>query len=405
MEGEEHIDRKTQLPADFYSTTSFTDRLLDYLAEHESDPTCSEQPFFAYLPFTAPHWPLQAPKETREKYKGRYDEGPTALRENRLRRMAELGIISADVKPAPVVGLKGREWEDLDASERAISARKMETYAAMVDEIDKGIGRILDHLQASGKLDNTMILFMSDNGAEGKLLEAIPMMGSSTNLGQIVNRFYNNSLDNIGNFDSFTWYGPRWACAATAPSRGFKTWITEGGIRCPCIVRYPSSLKAPPAAISNAFTTVMDIFPTVLDLAGVPHPPSQFRGRVVAPIRGKSWLSHLRSEAVVTEKVGVGQQPTIVLPGEIHDPSTTFTGWELFGSCAIRRGDWKAAHQPPPRGKGDWELYNVEKDPGELEDLAETKPEILKGLITDWEQYYAETGMFDTKTEFNVIKG
>ena len=139
---------------------------------------------------------------------------------------------------------------------------------------------------------------MSDNGAKGKLLEALPIMGG-VDLVKIIKKFYDNRTENIGNADSFSWYGPRWAAAATAPARGFKTWTTEGGIRCPCIVRYPSSTHSTTASspdqsprrpgwISHDFTTVMDIMPTLLDVANVQHPAPQFRGRDVVYPRGRS---------------------------------------------------------------------------------------------------------------------
>lgn len=212
------------------------------------------------------------------------------------------------------------------------------------------------------------------------------MMGGASDLASIIDTFYDNSLDNIGNHDSFVWYGPRWACAATAPSRGFKTWITEGGIRCPCLVRYPPLTAQ--GGMTHAFTTVMDILPTVLELATVPPVGDTFCGRQVAPVRGKSWVRHLSQ-----------------LEDAVHDDNETFTGWELFGARAIRRGAWKAVWQPEPRGKDDWELYNVEDDPGETDDRSSFEHEILRQLISDWEQYFAETGMFDFSVKFGVTSG
>ncbi|KAK5954860.1 hypothetical protein OHC33_004586 [Knufia fluminis] len=270
----------------------------------------------------------------------------------------------------------------------------MKVYATIVNEIDQNIQHVVSYLESTGELDNTFILFMSDNGAEGKLLEAIPMMGTVGNMKQIIERFYDNSFDNIGNHDSFVWYGPRWACAATAPSRGFKTWITEGGIRCPCVVRYPRF--APQQArnrISNSFTTVMDILPTVLDLAGasIPDPSKPFRGRSIVPVRGKSWAEHLESADPYATSV--------------HGEDTHIHGWELFGLQAIRKGPWKAIYMPPPRGTNEWELYNLDRDPGEINNKATEEPQILEELIRHWEQYYAETGMIDINVGFGVTKG
>lgn len=386
MRDGEYLDRTNpkHVPSDFYSTTTFTDELIGYLDERKD----KEQPFFAYLPFTAPHWPLQAPRELIEKYRGRYDDGPFALRSKRLQKLIDLGIVKADVEPAPMSSV---QWEQMTAEERIESARKMEVFAAMVDSIDENIGRVIQHLERSGELDNTFILFMSDNGAEGAMLEALPMMGGPGSVNKIIDKYYNNSLDNMGMGDSYIWYGPEWASASMAPSRGFKTWITEGGIRCPCLIRFPplhSSTDGLPAGSStDSFATVMDILPTILDLANIEHPGAQFRGREVVPVRGGSWTAHLS-----------GQQQGF------HDEEEYITGWELFGLRAIRQGHWKAVYMTAPRGKDAWELYNLDNDPGEVYDLADKEPKILERLVQHWETYYAETGMFDPGQEFPMVK-
>ncbi|KAH6896639.1 alkaline-phosphatase-like protein [Thelonectria olida] len=377
MKEDEFLDRTADIQKDFYSTTSFTDQLIDYLDERDQ-----EQPFFAYLPFTAPHWPLQAPRETIDKYKGVYDEGPAALRAERLQRLVGLGLISDQVEPAPMTA---DQWNSMTPVEREESARKMEVFAAMVDLIDANVGRVVDHLKKTGDFENTFILFMSDNGAEGAMLEALPIMGSVGSVGRIIGKYYNNSIENMGMPDSYIWYGPEWALASMAPSRGFKTWITEGGIRCPCLIHYPPFAK--PGSHTDSFSTVMDILPTILDLAGVPLPGSTFRGRQVVPVRGESWVPHLSGQSVA-----------------FHDEEKHITGWELFGLRAIREGHWKALYMNAPRGKDRWELYDLKNDPGEVCDLADEKPEIVERLVQHWEVYYAETGMFDPGHEFIVTK-
>ncbi|OAL54227.1 arylsulfatase [Pyrenochaeta sp. DS3sAY3a] len=384
MRDDKYLDRTNpeDVSADFYSTTSFTDELITYLDQD------NEKPFFAYLPFTAPHWPLQAPRQVIEKYKGRYNEGPEALRAERLKRLMELGIVKPDVEPAP---MPNDSWNRMSAQERADSARKMEVYAAMVDSIDENIGRVVEHLEKSGQLDNTFILFMSDNGAEGAMLEALPLMGSVGTVNKIIDKYYDNSIDNMGEANSFIWYGSEWASASMAPSRGFKTWITEGGIRCPCVIRYPplhsSSLSLGAGAITDSFCTVMDILPTMLDLAGVESPGTKFRGREVVPVRGATWVPHLKGEQV-----------------GFHDEDEEITGWELFGLRAIRKGPWKALWMTAPRGREEWELYNLNDDPGEIHDLATKETKKLAELVAHWEIYYAETGMFDYGHEFGYVK-
>ncbi|KAH8884098.1 alkaline phosphatase-like protein [Thozetella sp. PMI_491] len=388
MDGDKYIDRKTEIPSDFYSTTYATERLLGFLkgrTEIEKN-----QPFFAYLAYLAPHWPLQAPRERSDKYKGFYNEGPTALSEKRVKRLIELGLVPADVVPAKPEGLVGKEWDELSEQDRAESSRKMEVYAAMVEMIDEGVGQVVDYLSSTGELDNTFITFISDNGAEGLMMEALQVMGDGTTMNDIIQTYYDNSLQNIGERDSFVWYGPRWASAATAPSRGWKVWPTEGGIRCPCIVRYPGFAKAPANAITHKFTTVMDIYPTMLELAGIKAPEGTFHGREIVPVRGKSWVAHLTS----------GDYEAT----EVHDEEYHVHGWELVNLRAIRRGNWKAVWMHEPRGRGEWELYNVKKDPGELVDLAKAEPDIMKEMIGHWETYYAETGMFEIPFQFGVAK-
>ncbi|KAL1856886.1 hypothetical protein VTK73DRAFT_8218 [Phialemonium thermophilum] len=392
MRDGEYLDRRTDLPEDFYSTKTFTDELLSYLRSRTSEEKA--KPFFSYLAFTAPHWPLQAPREVIEKYRGVYDDGPSALRQKRLARLVELGLVPKDVEPAPPVGLLDPDWDAMSPEQRAVSARKMETFAAMVDVVDQNIRRVVDYLEVSGELDDTFVLFMSDNGAEGTLLEALPMLGGATSLGALIEKHYDNALPNIGNRDSFTWYGASWACASMAPSRGFKTWITEGGIRCPCLVRFPPLVTtAARGSHTNTFTTVMDVVPTILDLAGVAHPhPSAFRGREVVPVRGRSWVPHL------------GYAGDLACAPSVHDENTAVTGWELFGLRAIREGRWKAVYMTPPRGNEQWELYDVEADPGELHDKASEQPELLARLIQHWNVYYNEVGMFDPDVTFHVVK-
>lgn len=266
----------------------------------------------------------------------------------------------------------------------------MEVYAAMVELVDKGVGQVIDYLESTGELENTFVAFISDNGAEGVSMEALHVMGDQATMADIIHAYYDNSLDNIGNFDSFAWYGPRWASAASAPSRGWKCLPTEGGIHCPCIIRYPAFNLAP-SAVTRKFTTVMDFLPTILELAGIQGPTDRFRDRDIVPVRGKSWAAHLSSGNLE------GTAP--------HDEDAHVHGWELVNLRAIRRGDWKAVWMHEPRGRGEWELYNLAKDPGEQFDLAKQELEIMKELIGHWEQYYMETGIFDIPFNFQYASG
>ena len=374
-------DRFVSVDDDFYSSDFYADTLLRYFQERSADPEGQDRPFFAYLPFQAPHWPLQAPEETIAKYRGRYDAGPDALREARLAALKGLGLCPSDVTAHPVVADGEPEWSDMSAEEQALSARSMEVYAAMVDRMDQNIGRVIDYLTETGELDNTVVIFMSDNGAEGAIVEAMPILGDL--IAAEIERNWDNSLDNLGAPNSFIWYGPRWAQAATAPSRLHKAFTTEGGIRVVGFVTWPGFDRQ--HQIGTAFTTVMDIAPTVLELAGVTHPGTEYRGRDVAPMRGGSLVPYLSGGAEA-----------------VHDADTD-TGWELFGRRAIRRGDWKALYLPRPYGPGAWQLYDLSADPGEIDDLAASRPDKLAELLALWDRYVEDTGVIlDPVSFFDV---
>ena len=385
-------DRKidvNELPKDFFSSDYFTSKLLQYLKERNSEQ--KQQPFFAYLPYSAPHWPLQAPLEDRMAYRGVYDDGPEALRQKRVARLKELGLVPKDAKPhdvivPPVDRTLTREWELLSENEKAFSSRTMEVYAGMVQNMDSHIGRILDHLRSTGELDNTFVLFMSDNGAEGLLLESYPVIKG--NVFEHIDRYYDNSLDNIGNANSYVWYGPRWASAGTAPARLYKSFNSEGGIRVPMMIMYPPLTSQRSGGIDHSFATVMDIMPTLLELAGASHPGRTYKSRDVVPMRGKSWVKYLSNQD--SEK-------------HIHDEETV-TGWELFDRQALRKGKWKAVLIPPPFGPGTWQLYDLSVDPGETEDLSQQHPEKSAELLKHWEEYVTEVGVAGKAPQYGVLQ-
>jgi arylsulfatase A-like enzyme len=353
---------------DFYSSDFYADTLLRYFDERGED---DDRPFFAYLPFQAPHWPLQAPDASIAKYHGGYDAGPDALREARLAALKELGLCAPDVVPHPVVADGAAEWTDMTSDERAFSARSMEVYAGMVDRMDWNIGRVIDYLAETGELDDTVVIFLSDNGAEGAIVEAMPILGDR--IVQMIEKHCDHSVDNLGRPDSFIWYGPRWAQAATAPSRLHKAFTAEGGIRVVGFVTWPGFARQ--REIGTAFSTVMDIAPTVLELAGVEHPGTTYRDREVAPMRGQSLVPYLSGDTEV-----------------VHDADTS-TGWELFGRRAIRQGDWKALHLPEPYGTGTWQLYDLSTDRGEIDDLAAARPDKLAELLALWDRYVEDNGV------------
>ncbi|KAI1274664.1 alkaline-phosphatase-like protein [Xylaria sp. FL0933] len=386
----------SKLPDDFYSSDTYADTMIDYLNGRTEEE--KEKPFFAYLPFSAPHWPLQAPREVCEKYRGWYEDGPEALRQKRIAKLKEIGMVEPHVKAHDVVIVDGKpeNWDDLDEETRRSSSRAMEVFAAMVDRMDWNIGRVLEHLKKTGEYDNTFVLFMSDNGAEGASFEAEAIVGTS--IMEHVHKYYDNSLDNIGRGNSFVWYGCRWAQAATAPSRLYKMHSTEGGCRVPLVVRLPvakdssnsSATSTEGGVITHAFCTVMDIVPTILELANLRH-PATYQGRAIAPLRGRSWTDFLSS---ITNGTKNGKEEL-----EIH-PSTYAVGFEIRGSGAVRRGNWKITFVPAPKGPHKWELFDMKADPGEVNDLSEQFPDIMKEMLALWDEYKTEVGSVGVADEY-----
>ncbi|KAF7913742.1 uncharacterized protein EAF01_000148 [Botrytis porri] len=324
-----------KLPEDWYSSNGYGDKMLEYLKEKNEKK--DERPFFGYFPFTAPHWPLQAPPEFVEKYKGVYDAGPDALH----------------VEPHPVVADEVKEWNDLTAEEKAKSCRAIEVFAAMVECIDYNVGH---------------------NGAEGAAYEAYPIVQGS--MIQHLQKYYNNSLENLGNGDSFIWYGSRWAQAATASSRLYKAYTTEGGVRIPFVAQFPSSFNTHTTnSITHNFATVMDLAPTILEMAGTQHPALTYQGREIVHMRGKSMLPFIS-----------GTSPRIHAEDFI-------SGWETCDRAALRKGSWKIVSISKLKGTEKWQLCNLSVDPGEIHDLADAQPEKLKDLIKLWDGYVLETGV------------
>lgn len=356
----------TTVPADFYSSNFYADKLVSYLKAHQG-----EQPFLAYLAFTAPHWPLQAPAEAIAKYERRYDAGYEVIRAERLARQKALGILPQDFYPSVPRNL-WPQWRRLPPAKQQQEARRMAIYAAMVDVMDRNIGKVIQQLKASGQYDNTVIIFMSDNGAEGGYVGDRPSS---------IPR--DNSLANLGKPSSYVSYGPNWAQVSALPFNLFKGFSFEGGITVPAIVRYPSRLAG--GQVTTAPAHVTDIAPTLLQLAGVAQPERQ-DGRDVARFQGQSLIPLLS-----------GKQ------GMVHQRFDQ--GWELFGQKAYRQGDWKIVYSPPPFGTGRWQLYNLQHDRAELMDLSGHHPTKVVELLAGYEAYVKHNGVLDLSGLAQRIRG
>ncbi len=358
--------RPVELPEDFYSTRYYAERMIAYLDASRDD----GEPFFGYLAFTAPHWPLQAPDTSIARYRGRYDAGYEALHTARMENLKERGLIAKDVEAHP--GSEGQPaWDTLSEEQKRVEARKMEIYAAMVHDVDIYVGRVLDHLKAMGEYDNTFIFFMSDNGAEGHDLQRTWPF-----LQDWIAECCDNSYANMGRGNSYLDYGPNWARAGVGPFRLYKGYATEGGIRVPAIVRMPG--QASMEKVHRTMVTVKDVMPTVLELAGVTHPAETggaYKGRTVFPMQGRSMKAMLMGDVATVH----GEDPVM--------------GWELFGRRAIRKGPWKLTWTTAPYGPDDWELFNLAEDPGEVNNLSEAYPDRKQELLELWEAYVEENGV------------
>jgi len=335
------IDDKAYIPKDdnFYITDAFSDNAVKYLDEYGR----REKPFFLYVAYTAPHWPLHALPEDIAKYKGKYLKGWENLRRQRHKRMIEMGIVDEKwpLTPRDDGAVK---WDTVEDKE--LMDLKMAIYAAQIDRMDQGIGKIMKKLREIGKQNNTLVMFLSDNGG---CHETGPLGFDRRN----------NGLP-PGGVDSYMSYGRSWANASNTPFRRFKKWVHEGGISTPLIAYWPAVIKKR-NSITHQPGHVIDIMATCCDVASAEY-PNTFRGKKITPKQGMSLLP--------------------ILQGKKRRPHNAIF-WEHIGNCAVRQGKWKLVAEK----NGDWELYDLEKDRTEMNNLAEKYPKKaneLMALYKDW---------------------
>jgi arylsulfatase len=363
-----------ELPDDFYSSKNYVDSIISYI---DSDKT-GEKPFFAYLSFTAPHNPLHAPKEYIEKYKGKYNDGWEEMARHRLNRLQELNLIPKDHRAAPYPAWLNK-WDSLTDEQKASRAKDMEVYAAMIDYMDMSIGRLIDYLKEINQYENTLIVFLSDNGASKTTIMDYASLGNEV---ATYLETFDNSLNNKGLPNSATDIGPAWAWAANTPFKLTKGYPTEGGMRVPCIIKMPGEFKISNEKVTG-FAYVYDIMPTILELAQAEH-PSEYNGKKVLPMQGHSMLS--------------------VLSGESDDLNEMEFGFEIYGMLTYRVGSWKIVNMPIPYGTGDWALYNLKNDLSEQSDLSEKFPDLLSGLIDKYNSYAIRNGIIPPDSPIGYAK-
>jgi arylsulfatase len=361
-----------RLPDDFYSSKNYTDALIEFIDSNKGD----GKPFFAYLSYTAPHDPLHAPAEYIAKYEGKYDDGWDALALRRLTSLKKLGLVPAEVDEFPA-NFMTRKWETLSADEKRKHARDMEVYAAMVEYMDMSIGRLFEYLKANALYDNTLIVFFSDNGANGAPATAYPGNADGSYLAT-----FSNELENRGLPNSFVDMGPGWARASSAPFRLFKSFTTQGGIKSPLIAKMPGEM-AVRGQWNHTFLHVTDIMPTLLEVAAATYPET-LEGRAIKQPIGRSVMPILSgAQEGIRDDEGVG--------------------YELFEMKAYIRGKWKLLRLPEPFGSGTWHLYDLDEDPGEIRDVSDDHPDVKAAMIEAWQQYAEENEVFDHKGRFDAL--
>jgi arylsulfatase len=351
-------------PVGPYSSDLFTEKLIRVIESEHGD----GRPFFALLAFTAPHFPLQAPAELIEKYADRYVDGWDVTRQRRFERMQELGLVPREMALPPRIE-EVPDWHSLTEEERRIEAKKMAIFAAMVDNLDSNVGRVLALLEELGETDNTLVMFLSDNGTDPYDRNRRPIYAALQDQG------YDNGLANLGAADSNVFYGLGWAQVGSVHHRHYKFLTSEGGMHVPMIARFPGVLAA--GEDRHAFTSAVDITPTLLDLAGVEPPGTEYRGRAVHAMRGRSLLPYLLDESEV--------------PYADDEP----VAFEIFGHGVVFMGPWKAVRLREPWDESVWRLYDLASDPGEQRDLASENPETLARLVDAYEEFARANGVID----------
>jgi arylsulfatase A-like enzyme len=369
--GNQNIEHEAREPGFFY-TDAISDNAVRFLREHHAQH--ADEPFFEYVAYTAPHWPLHAHDDDIAKYRGRFDAGWDALREQRLQRLVDSGLLDAAWQLSPRDPSQP-PWTN--AEHKAWLARCMEVYAAQIDRMDQGIARIVRTLEETGRLDDTLVIFLADNGAcaedipEGvpidELVNKLMIARSHTRDGRPV-QFGNDPERMPGPEDTYQSYGTAWANLSNTPFRLYKHWIHEGGIATPLICHWPRAITDR-GAIRHTPGYLPDIMATIVDVTGVAYPRT-LDGREVLPLEGRSLAPAFADD----ERGGDARRAMF---------------WEHEGNAAVRVGRWKLVRRHPL----DWELYDLEQDRTELHDLAAHHPERVREMAAQYDAWAQRCGV------------
>ncbi|MES2694816.1 MAG: arylsulfatase [Verrucomicrobiota bacterium] len=359
---------------EYYYTDAITDNAITFLRDNAKDTAKQKDPFFLYVAYTAAHWPLQAPEKDIAKYRGKYDGGYDAIRQARLERLKKLGLVDPKWAPTPTIG----KWDEVQ--DKAWEARCMETYAAMIDNMDQGIGRIVAQLKQDGRLDNTLVIYLQDNGACAERNGRTPVkqpapkdlkpMGKDelqTKSGppmQTRDGPWVRSGPGVmaGPADTWIGYGEAWANVANTPFREYKHWAHEGGIATPLIAHWPKGIAATRRGkLEPQVGNIIDIMATCVDLSGAKY-PAEFNGQKIKPLEGVSLAPAFSG-------------------GKLARKAPIF--WEHESNRAVRDGQWKlVAMEDAP-----WELYDMTADRTEMRNVAAQHPDKVRELSAAWDAW------------------
>ena len=370
--------KPVDLPEGFYSSFTYADKLIDYIDSGRTD----GKPFFGYLAFQAVHAPHQVPEDYIQRYADIYDQGWDAIRQQRYQRQLASGLLPDTGENAVTddwgtfYARRHIDWASLSDEEKAYRARQMAVFAGMAEAMDTSVGKVLSYLKDTGQYDNTLILFMSDNGGESTVLREVAPL--------FYRLRYDTDIDALGAPGSYSEYGPGWAYASNTPFYSYKGSPFSGGMRVPLIVSQPGRVAA--GTRTNSFGYVTDITPTLLDIAGVTPPGERYRGRPVHPIMGESMRALLE-----------GRQE------QVHDASRT-TVYELAGGIAVWRGNYKlvtSSTNAIPARIGP-QLFDTANDPLERHNLAQQHPEIVSELYQAYRDYVERYGVIEVPPDYRA---
>ena len=372
-------DAEYQPKDPYYYTDAISDQAVRFIQENPSG-----EPFFLYVAYTAAHWPLHARERDIARYRGKYEEGYHAIRKARLKKMKRLGVVQKDVELSEAAG----HWDAIE--HKAWEAANMEVYAAMIDAMDQGIGRIVSSLKEKGEYENTLLYYFQDNGgcaeAAGRSLKPNPREVKPTlpPLADGALHYWGSTPKQTrdgwpvrngrvmpGPADTYIGYGKNWANVSNTPFREYKHWTHEGGISTPLIVHWPDGFKDK-NKIRDQLCHLIDLMPTCVELAGATYPES-FNGHPIQPMEGTSLVPTFTDRPL----------------------ERGYVFWEHEGNRAVRDGRWKLVAKRASDGSlPDWELYDIEEDRGESENIIRRQPERAAKMIKAWDEYAKRTNVF-----------